>query len=402
MAYRGITKQIDKSGNPRLIVRFKFQNIEYEKNFTKLFGCRTEKQANDKLQEVKVDLSRGVDPFNSSETKETLDSLWEERFNRKVNNGEWRNNTPRNYNYFYNAHIKEVIGWKKISKITYNDLQLVNDNLSHRQGGTRNTFKRMMRPLFEDCVKKGLLTKNIVELLETQSEGNDKNIELRTSEDYLSIVRKIYEVIPTYKCKSKKQEQEIKAFLYLILLTAHRFGELSKLEKKDIVLKENKIISPPDITKTKEYYHFPIPIEVREYLESIEEGKIFPSVKKNSMYQIFQRLIGNTDIKFYNGKTISLHDTRRLMIKIMITDCGIDSMLADSCLSHKQQGTVKHYLHFQYKDIAGAYEKYWKKIKDIEESIDEDKIVIEDLSEDLQQTIKNLIKMENMKKQGLL
>ncbi len=78
---------------------------------------------------------------------------------------------------------------------------------------------------------------------------------------------------------------------------------------------------------------------------------------------MFQRLIRLTDIKFYNEKSLSIHDTRRLMLNTMITNCKIDGMLADACLSHKQRGVVQHYLSFSYKDIKKSYKKFWKKIR---------------------------------------
>ena len=69
------------------------------------------------------------------------------------------------------------------------------------------------------------------------------------------------------------------------------------------------------------------------------------------------------DIELYKNKRISLHDTRRFMLTIMIRDLGIDSMLADTCLNHKQRGTVNHYLSFVYEDIEKAYNKYWELIR---------------------------------------
>jgi integrase len=407
MSYDGIKKEIDKNGNPRIIVRFRYKAKMYnEKNFTKLFGITTEKKANDKLQEIKVEISKGNNPFLDS--KETLNELWDERYEQKVKNGEWSKNTARNYRVHYNAHVREVIGWKKISKITYDDLEIIYNNLSGNKGGSKNIIKRMLNGLFDNCIIKGLITKNIILDLKTQKAGKIKNIEEITGEDYLSIVRKLYNQISVFEIKnnsgikSAEQAHEFRMFLTMCLLTAHRYGEIIELKKENVILEENKIISPASITKTKEEYHFPIPPACREYIQSIESGLIFPTVMKGSVYHLFRRLVKETDIKFYNGKALSAHDTRRLMLKVMITDCGIDSMLADSCLNHKQKGAIKHYIHFSYKDRAKAYELYWKKIAGTEEVIEEGKINLEDLSEDLQKTIKNLIKMESMKRQGLL
>lgn len=408
MSYKGIVKEIDKNGSPRIIVSFKHNNVRYGyKNFTKLFNCRTEKQAYEKLQEIKIDLTKGNNPFLEHNTKETLNELWDERFERMIIDKVWNFTTARGNRYFYNAHVRETIGWKRISLINYNDLLKVINKLSHTDGASKNKFKRIMNSLFDECIKKGLIQKNVILELKTQREGKPKVIEQVSNEDFLTIVRKMYNHIPDFVIennsgiKSEFEVREYQIFLYMVLLTAHRYGEILKLRKEHVFLEENKIIAPKTITKTKEDYHFPIPTECREWIENIEEGLLFPSINKSSIWHVFHRYIRDCGIHIYEGKKLSVHDTRKLMLTIMVMECEIDSVLADACLNHKQKGTKKHYLNFPYKDIVKSYEKYWNKIKGIEVAV-KDKIVIEDLSEDLQQTIKNLIKMENMKNQGLL
>ena len=400
MSYSGISKKVMNDGSVNILVRFKYQNISYNnKNFTKLFGCKTEKQAYNKLQEIKFDISKGNNPFIA--TKETLNELWDERYERKVRNGEWNETTARGYKYFYNAHIRELIGWKKISKIDYNDLEKVGDKLAYRQGGSKNQFKRMMNSLFDDCIKKGLITKNIILDLKTHQEGKAKNIEQISNEDFLSIVRKMYEGIPyfiiqnNWGIKTEEEITEYRMFLYMILLTAHRYGEILKLKKEHVILGENKIISPSTITKTKEDYHFPIPMECRDYIEGIGSGLLFPTINKSAIWHVYQRYIRDCGINLYEGKKLSIHDTRRLMLSVMIMDCGIDSRLADSCLNHKQKGVIKHYLHFQYKDIANSYEKYWGKIRG-KEDIEEDEITLDDIPKDMLEMVKQLKKMQKL------
>ncbi len=61
-----------------------------------------------------------------------------------------------------------------------------------------------------------------------------------------------------------------------------------------------------------------------------------------------------------------MHDTRKLMLSIMISKLGIDSRLADYCLDHTTpQGTIKHYLEFTYEDKVEAYNLYWDYIRNI-------------------------------------
>jgi len=361
-SYKGITTKTLKNGDTAVMVRFKYLSTTYPvKNFTKLFGCEDEQQAHEKLKEVKVLISNGIDPFLN--TPYTLNEIWYERLKKNEKSGKWKKITIDNYSYYYEAHIKKVIGHKKLSKITYNDLDKILENMSGKQGGTKNTLKKLLFPIFDEAKKRGDIQKNITELLPSHKIGNDKNIELRTAESALSIVRQLYKAIPEYKVHCKAQEEELKMFLYMVVMTAHRIGEILQLKKEDVILEENKIISPPEITKTKEAYHFPIPKECLEYIENIDSGLLFPTIKRGSLYAIFQRLLKLTDIRFYRGKTISMHDMRRLMLNIMIMNCKIDGMLADACLSHKQKGVLKHYLHFSYKDIKNSYKKYWKRIK---------------------------------------
>jgi integrase len=264
-----------------------------------------------------------------------------------------------------------------------------------------------MKPLFEECIKLKLIEKNIILDLETQKEGKPKELEKVSNEDFLTIVRKMYHHIPNFVIennagiKSEFEVREYQIFLYMVLLTAHRYGEILKLRKEHVHLNENKIIAPKSITKTNEEYHYPIPPECREWIENIKEGLLFPSVNKGSIWHVFHRYIRDCEIHIYEGKKLSVHDTRKLMLSIMVNDCDIDSTIADSCLNHKQKGTMKHYLNKQYKNVVKSYNKYWNVIKDIED-VKEEIIVVEDLPESLQETIRNLIKMENMKNQGLL
>ena len=151
----------------------------------------------------------------------------------------------------------------------------------------------------------------------------------------------------------------------MIVMTAHRHGELRQLRIEDCYLDKQMIIAPKTITKTREDYRYPIPKEVIPYLSTIKEGLIFPTVKKGSMYQVFQRLVKLAGIETFKGKRISPHDMRRLMLSVMIKDLKIDSVLADSCLNHKQRGVINHYLSFEYADIEEAYHKYWDYIREI-------------------------------------
>ena len=69
-------------------------------------------------------------------------------------------------------------------------------------------------------------------------------------------------------------------------------------------------------------------------------------------------MIDVAKINLYEGKKLTPHDLRRIMLNVMVTECKIDSTLADTCLSHVQQGTIQDYLSYDYKDIEQAYHLY--------------------------------------------
>ena len=77
---------------------------------------------------------------------------------------------------------------------------------------------------------------------------------------------------------------------------------------------------------------------------------------------IFQRIVQKSEINLFQNKKITIHDTRSLMLNLMIKN-GIDSRLADNCLDHKQPSIIEHYLDFSYNEKVKAFEKYWNLIR---------------------------------------
>lgn len=405
--YKGITEKKMKNGTTAIMVRFKYDNTIYPvKNFTKLFGSTTKTQALEKLNECKVMLSKGENPFISTPT--TLTQIWKQRTIDKRQSGEWSELTIKHYNYFYYKHIDKVIGKKKLHRITLSNLEQIHLNMADKEGGTKNRLQKLLYPIFDDGIKKGLVNKNIALDLKKHKIGKLKKIKDRTASSHLTIAQSLYKAIPQYKVHCKAQEVEIKTYLYMLILTAHRKGELLKLKKEDVVFKEKKIISPPEITKTKEEYHFPIPDECLEYIENIDSGLLFPTLKHASIYGIFQRLfniakdIGKID--FYKNKTISPHDMRRIMLHIMIMNCSVDSMLADSCLSHKQEGSTKNYLDFSDENIREAYQKYWDilALSEIDFNSKYAKITLEHTKPQTKNDADKLIELANLLNKGLI
>lgn len=219
-----------------------------------------------------------------------------------------------------------------------------------------------MNPIFKKALKLKAINENPVDELKHYTVGKREDLDKRLREDYLVAIRKLYKAVAVYKPKIGLKN-ELNTYLYLLLMTAHRYGELLKLTIEDVYLDDNKIVSPALITKTREDYHYPIPNECIEYFKTIKSGLLFPNLKAYSVSDYFSKLVTLSEIKIYRNKSVTAHDTRRLLLYIMIKNCKIDSLLADYCLEHKPKGVIGHYTSFSYKDKKEAFIKYWNTIR---------------------------------------
>lgn len=362
MSIPGITEKKLKNGEKAIMVRFKYLSKKYApRNFTKLYGCTTATQARDKLNEIKILLSKGLDPFNT-QTK-NLDYYFDETYKNMILNKKWKvGSTARSYLNFYNRNVRKQIGWKKLSKITYANLMEIVETFTLEQGSNRNMLKKLVNPIFKEALKHNEISKNVVDQIKHYSVSSKEDLNKRVKDDTLTTIKKLYIGIGKYKPKVKLT-QELNAYLYLLVLSAHRYGELLKLTKEDIDMEDNIIVSPANITKTKVSYHYPLPFECREYFSSVDSGLLFPNLRYSSVADYFSKLVKLSEIRLFNNKKITPHDTRVLLINIMIKKCNVDSILADYCIDHKQTTAIKDYLDFDFNDKKDAYTKYWSLIR---------------------------------------
>lgn len=358
--FQGITTKTDKNNNTQIMVRFMYEGKHYPvKNFTKLFGCKTKIDASKKLGEIKVMISKGQNPF--VKTENNLNEIFKNRIEQKRNSGKWAEHTISNYQLFYDLEMKQKIGHKKLEKITKDDLlKIVNDKeFSNKKSVWRSRLKQILNPIFKESIKGGLIYVNPCDVLENEDVDETENvIDKIEDDDILYISQELYKAIKKYPCKTKSQKPEYECYLYLILLCGRRIGETCKLERKHCFLKTQKIISPKEITKSKKQVEFPIPDECIDYISSIDDGKLFPNIKRESVYLMFQRLLKYTNIELLPDKILTVHNTRDLLLNNMIEN-GVDSRLADYCLDHKQQGTIQNYLKFSFTQQKEAFELYW-------------------------------------------
>lgn len=392
-------------GSTHIMVRFTHGGITYPvKNFTKLFGCEKRSDAKSKLEEVKLLLSQNKDPFSKS--LETFAEIYENKLNTNEANGTWAYYTVKNRRHFFNRYIKknERIGRKKVEKITYDDINSLLTQFGDKSS-SRNTAIDILRPVFNEAFDKGIIFKNLMksDAFKKLRYATKLEIETRAKTNQVNIIKGLYEAIPLYDSSQAihRNVEMHKAFLYLLVMTAHRSGEIIQLKKEDIDLEEKKINAPESITKTKGGYQYPLPDEVYEYVKKHKGGLLFPSPQGGSIDRVFKRLVDLAEIKLAENHQISGHDTRRLLMSVMVEELGIDSNIADYCLKHKKGGVMAHYLHLSYKTKEKTFKKYWNFLRNkaYYEADDNANIIDNQISVNIENNKKNNTQIEKPNKE---
>ena len=200
--YPGISSKKLKDGTTAIMVRFKYLGKSYPyKNFTKLFGCKTQKSAYDKLNEVKALLSKNIDPFNPQGKK--LNDYFYSKVEKNKKDGSWRENTIKSYVNFYKSHIQPKIGHKKLDKITISDVLDIKESeyLAGKSASYRNLFYRILNPIYKDAIARQEVLYNPCLVIDYEETEHKEKVEERVEQDHIEIVRILYTAFKTHKAR---------------------------------------------------------------------------------------------------------------------------------------------------------------------------------------------------------
>ena len=336
------------------IARFKHLGKRYsDKNFTKLYGCTTGKQASDKLYEVKSMLSQGLNPFKK-DVKLSLNDYFD-LYIEQIKGKDYEIKKT-----YYNKHIKPLIGKISISDLTEDHVNkiLISKTLRDLAPRTKFTTKMILDPIFKKAIKDGRLLINPLEDIKFSKKSIKKKLHSRIVDSDVTVANILYNDIMAL------DNLEIKACLLIALMTARRRGEILQLHWSDII--EDKVYVRSATTKTNIDEEYPLPIEVVDIIRKLQKDQsnenIF-SLKEDRPTRVFTRLIEKSSIKFTKGEKITLHDTRHLFISIMAAK-DFNIQLLDQCISHSQGNTILDtYLSISYVKKKEVFEAYWNIIR---------------------------------------
>lgn len=254
-------------GSKHFIARFSHNGTRYsDKNLTKLFGSKTVTSASIKLQDIKNDLSKGLDPFSSKSDK--VDELVYAYLGTR--NEEYKKAST----FHYNKHIKPIIGHLLISKVTKEHFLKIKKNME-TLGLASSTIKKVrtiLFPIFEEAYNNEVIPRNTIKSIQMGVHGTKPKSTDRIDEPLTSAIRKIYKT-------ALKEAYDYNIFFLISIMCARRFGEIAELNYEDI--RDGAVHVRASTTKTYKDVHpdmvvetYPLPKEVLNILETAT-GRLF-------------------------------------------------------------------------------------------------------------------------------
>ena len=343
-------------GSKHFIARFSHNGTRYsDKNLTKLFGSKTVTSASIKLQDIKNDLSKGLDPFSSKSDK--VDELVYAYLGTR--NEEYKKAST----FHYNKHIKPIIGHLLISKVTKEHFLKIKKNME-ALGLASSTIKKVrtiLFPIFEEAYNNEVIPRNTIKSVQMGVHGTKPKLTDRIEEPLTSAIRKIYKT-------ALQEEYDYNIFFLISIMCARRFGEIAELKYEDI--RDGAVHVRASTTKTYKDVHpdmvveiYPLPKEVLDILET-GTGRLFKHWHRTYMDRYKTMIDDNANLilrPLAKDYPIRSHDNRNFIQSLLSKKYGIDYVGA-ACLSHREEKSNinARYTSMEYEDRLELYETYWE------------------------------------------
>lgn len=379
------TKKVKVKGKTEthIYTRFRFNDtIVNYKNLTKKFDITDARKAEEFIEDVIIEnLKKGINPFDKNftldskeevDTKRTIGQLWEEY--KLYGLKKTRERTKTQYERFYDRYLKYEFEHKCITQITKQELLTVWSKLDGFSEAYRSRFKIIMGYFYDVAEEENLIDNNFIKHRQFRVGKHTTNkipLQYRTDQHFLTMAQYIYDASYKYETKKTVLKKELPLFVLLHLMSGHRYGELCELRTLNLDLKNKRLISYSDITKTQIISAFPYPKELDEYFQKFEgindDRKLFPNIIAPSYGRIFTRLIRDINyahqLKEKNVFKIVAHEMRNLLLSSM-TELGYDSNDVDkACLDHSAHTVKDTYLSTHYKRKVELYNVYWESLR---------------------------------------
>ena len=354
--YTNIYELEMSNGEKHYLAKFAHNGTRYsDKNLTKLFGAKTAKIAFEKLTDIRIQLSKGIDVFSSKSDKvDELVTIY-----LSTRSDAYRKNSTASYN----KHAKPIIGHLLISKVTKEHLLKIKKNMENLglASSTIKTIRTILFPIFEEAYNNEVINRNIIKGLEMGVHGVKPKLTDRIDESLTSAVKKIYHT-------ALKEENDYNIFFLISVMCARRFGEIAELKYEDII--DNIVHVRASTTKTYKHLHadstaetYPLPTEVLTLLRKDGSGRLFEHWHRTYMDRYAKMIDDDTNLKLKplaKKFPIRSHDNRNFLQTLLSKDYGIDNV-GVACLSHKidKSNINARYTSMEFEYRLTLYKAYW-------------------------------------------
>jgi len=347
------------NGQTEFYANFMLLGKSYQKrNLTKMYGDTTARQAKDRLEEIKTEIRKGNEPFSQPGSNKVRDIVLKSIKEKKTKEG---SKYKKNLTSFYNLYIDRPIGHLKMENVKESDVQKILDSIEGHSKSHKLNLRVLMFQLFEKQFRDGKISTNPFYKLDYGENSGKPDFDTRLNEPMEDIAIKLYKTILELTGPHRL------LFIFSIMMV-RRIGEVHKLKFGHIKQDNNGewyVLATPDITKTKISEKYPLPIEIIEMLpsevlnEEYENENLF-NFCYSGMFEKWNKMVEDADIKLNKGHSLTSHDNRNLFVSILSSSFGIDSDLADRCISHNEKGKTKHiYLNVPYQKRKEIFEIWW-------------------------------------------
>jgi integrase len=360
--YSNIYSLARSNGSTDFYTNFMLDGISYQKkNLSEMFGVTTAIQARDALHDLRAALRRGEDPFSEVDTFKVKDVVLQSIKERKPKN-KLKDNShyKRSLELFYFNYIHPVIGHLRLDKVTRAHTEKILESLGNNTKSFKLTLNVLMFKIFEDKFRSGKIKSNPFYQLDYGSHEPKASFDIRFNEPMETVARKLYHSAQTIQGTHK-------LLFIMSIMTVRRIGELHQLKFSHINRYSNGdwyVIATKDITKTGIEEKYPLPDEVVKLLPShiledaYKDEPLF-SFCYSGMFKKFSVLVKKANLQLNKGHKFTPHDNRYLFISILASQ-GIDSDLADRCLSHNNKKDIKQiYLDVPFAKRKEVFEVWW-------------------------------------------
>lgn len=349
--YAGVYYIIDEKSKAKVwIVRVKINGIDTEQRVGRSDDeFRTNAYiAHQKRMQLIAELKTGKSILKSDNP--TLKQLFEIYMDTKGKT------TVRAVNYpsYFQHHIEDALGHKKLHEIKLRDLQNVVDNMI--RAGYKVSHVRTLRDIVSNCYKiaifENLIDFNLTEHIEFPKSDNNRYFNLDDESRY-SLFEAI-EKIPFLDYK----------VMFYFLIRGRRKGEVLKLEWRDINFEMKSYVIRDENSKTRDRFELLLDDELFDLLKELKAQSgtnryIFENPKTGNSYKDIPRRFW-LHIKEQAGiDEMRIHDFRHLLGFTLVNN-GVGMESISKQLTHKSIRTTQKYSNLGSKVAQKATDTYLK------------------------------------------